>query len=193
MGSDRMELRLGGDYAWAMRGAAVISIAGFATVGLLTAWGPQMHGHPFAAVWGLSSMLSVGLVWLYEMIWQSIGPLATVDATGLTYRTRWSLRRVCFADVVRAEFGIGGQLRFNCRDGRSSRVDLGGVRVVERDPVIAYVRSRLPSGSCVDAVVKGDWTEDLLSVLQYVACNVLLWLAVTGVVGIGWALRQSIG
>ena len=134
-------------------------------------------------------MSSQFLVWLYEVIWQSIGPLATVDATGLTYRTRWSLGRVCFADVVRAEFGIGGQLRFHFRDGRSSRVDLGGVRVAERDPVIAYVRSRLPSGSCVDVVVKGHWTEDL----RYVACVVLLWLAITGVVGIGWAVRQSIG
>jgi hypothetical protein len=189
MGSDRMELRLGGDYAWAMRGAAVIIIAGIATVGLLTAWSPQMHGHTFAAVWAVSGTFSMGLVWLYEVIWKSIGPLATVDATGLTYRTRWGLRRVCFAAVVRAEFGFGGQLRFNCRDGRSSRVNLLGVRVAERDPVIAYVRSRLPSGSCVDAVVKGDWTEALL----YATSDVLLWLAVTGVMGIGWAACQSIG
>jgi hypothetical protein len=115
--------------------------------------------------------------------------LATVDATGLTYRTRWGLRRVCFADVVRAEFGLGGQLRFNCRDGRSSRVDLGGVRVAERDPVIAYVRSQLPSGSCVDAVVKGDWEENLL----HVAWFLLLWLAGVGLLGIGYAARGWVG
>jgi hypothetical protein len=193
MGSDRMELRLGGDYAWATRGAAVISIAGIATVGLLTAWSPQMRGHPFAAVWVLSGMSSPGLVWLYEVIWQSIGPLATVDATGLTYRTRWGLRRVCFADVVRAEFGIGGQLRFNYRDGRlvprrsrrrPRRRTRSGDRYVRKAGSRA-ARASTPWSRAID----GGFAVRRVRRAPLAAIT----LAITGSWRFGWAVRQSIG
>jgi hypothetical protein len=69
MGTDRMELRIGGDYVWATRGTAVIIIAGIAMVGLVIAWYPPMeHGRPVVAVWSLGEMLPLCLVWLYELM-----------------------------------------------------------------------------------------------------------------------------
>ncbi len=55
--------------------------------------------------------------------------------------------------------------------------------------MIAYLRSRPPSGSCVDAMVVGNWTKDV----HYVAWRSLLGLAIAGVAAIGWAACQSIG
>jgi hypothetical protein len=92
---------------------------------------------------------------------------------------------VCFTDVVRAEFGIGGQVLFTRRDGGSSLVDLSAVSVADRDAALTYVRTRLPIGSCVDIVLPTPSRNQLL----HVAWNFMLWLVSAGLVQLGYALR----
>ena len=95
---------------------------------------------------------------------------------------------MCFADVVRAEFGVGGQVLFTTRDGASSHLDLGMVPVVDRDPALAHVRSRLPPGSCADITPPVHRKDQLL----HVAWNLMLWLASVGV-ELGYSFRQWTG
>src|SRR5690349_7214297 len=126
MGADRMELRPGRDAIWAGRSTAAVGIAVIAFVAYaLAVSGPQRDfGHASTLFMGAGGIVILLGQFVHETIWRTLRPVATVDDRELTYRTPWGLRRICFADVVRAEFALGGQLRLTTSDGRCARIDL---------------------------------------------------------------------